>query len=125
VDRPIYTTFQAEIGAGYPLKDEAEQLQEAAARLTDLAATCRDDALGVTTSLIEGSAGLGIMEEARRARPMMIVLGSHGHGALHHLLTGSVCEYVMKHVVRHVVIVPSRAGTYATETEPAEHAATV
>ena len=123
IDRPVYTTFQAEIGVGYPRQDEAEQLQEATARLAALAETHRSDLRGVTTTLLEGNPGAGIMEEARRVKPMMIVLGSHGHGALHHLLAGSVCEYVMKHATCPIMVVPSRIANYQPDRDQA-HAVT-
>ena len=99
IDPTIYSPYQAGMGMAYPREGQAEMLQDATEQLTSAAETCRPHVQTVTTSLIEGGAGPAIMEEARKVRPMMIVLGSHGHGALHHLLAGSVCEYVMKHSV--------------------------
>lgn len=38
----------------------------------------------------------------------LIVVGSHGHGALYHLFTGSVVTGVLKHTVCPVLVVPLR-----------------
>jgi len=119
----VYSTYQAEMGKAYPRKTKAEMLEAAADHLADVAETCSQGVRDVTTSLIEGHAGPAIMAEVRHVMPMMIVLGSHGHGALHHLLTGSVCEYVMKHAACPITIVPSRVGTYVSDIDAA-HATT-
>ena len=124
-DTTIYSSYQGGMGMAYPRQDQGEMLQEASEQLTAAAETCRRHVQTVTTSLLEGSAGSEIMEEARKIRPMMIVLGSHGHGALHHLLAGSVCEYVMKHSVCPITIVPSRVGTYEIDLGAIETVSTV
>jgi len=38
----------------------------------------------------------------------MILLGSHGHGALYHLLIGSVSEGVIRKASCPVIIIPSK-----------------
>ena len=70
--------------------------------------------LDATAMLVAGSGAEKILEEAQRVEADMIVLGCHGHGALSHLLTGSVCEGVLRHATCPVVIVP-RAATIATD----------
>jgi len=40
-----------------------------------------------------------------------IVVGSHGHGGLHHLLTGSVTEDLLRHSPVPVVVVPASPAT--------------
>jgi nucleotide-binding universal stress UspA family protein len=121
----VYSAYQAGMGTAYPRKTKIEMLEEAAEHLGRVAETCRPNVQTVTTSLLEGNAGPAIMEEARRVSPMMIVLGSHGHGALHHLLAGSVCEHVMKHAVCPITVVPSRIGTYKTDIEATPAARTL
>jgi len=36
----------------------------------------------------------------------LIVMGTHGHGAMYNLLVGSVTKGVIKHSVRSVLLVP-------------------
>jgi hypothetical protein len=49
-----------------------------------------------------------ILREAERLRAELLVLGSHGHGLLHSLLVGSVCQGVLRRAPCSVVVVPGR-----------------
>jgi len=113
----VYSPYQAGMGTACPRSGRDQIMKASADSLAEAADAIRPDVRVVTTSLLEGHAGPAIMEEASMIRPAMIVLGSHGHGALHHLLAGSVCEYVMKHAVCPIVIVPSRAGVCDLDVE--------
>jgi nucleotide-binding universal stress UspA family protein len=59
---------------------------------------------------VQGPAAEKIVHEAEKLRANFIVIGSHGHGALYHLLVGSVTEGVLKKTPCPVVVVPNRAG---------------
>ena len=60
--------------------------------------------------VIQGPAVEKILLEAERLDAGLIVLGSHGHGALHHLLSGSVAQGVLKRADVPVLVVPSVPG---------------
>ena len=47
-----------------------------------------------------------ILAEAGRQNAGMIVLGSHGHGAIYTILVGSVAEGVIRHAKIPVLVVP-------------------
>jgi nucleotide-binding universal stress UspA family protein len=66
------------------------------------------EALGlrVTALLIQGYTIEKILAEAERMPADLIVMGSHGHGGLHHLLMGSVAEGVVRKARCPVVLVP-------------------
>jgi nucleotide-binding universal stress UspA family protein len=49
-----------------------------------------------------------IVDEARHHGAELIVLGSHGHGALFELLVGSVTSGVLRNAACPVLVVPSR-----------------
>jgi nucleotide-binding universal stress UspA family protein len=49
-----------------------------------------------------------IVERARTLGVRMIVLGSHGHGALFHLFSGSVVTGVLERSPAPVLVVPVR-----------------
>lgn len=58
---------------------------------------------------IQGSTIEKILHESAQQGADIIVLGSHGHGALHNLLTGSVAAGVLKSAKCPVLVVPSAA----------------
>ena len=63
--------------------------------------------LQVDVSVMEGSLAKTILEKAEALSADMIVVGSHGHGAMYHLLVGSVCEGVIHKAHCPVLVVPT------------------
>lgn len=61
---------------------------------------------GVSSFLVQGMTVEKIISEAARHKADLIVMGSHGHGMLRHLLVGSVTEGVLREASCPVVIVP-------------------
>ncbi len=59
--------------------------------------------------VIQGPTVDKILDEASRLPADLIIVGSHGHGALLHLLLGSISEGVVKNAKCPVLVVPSRA----------------
>ena len=78
---------------------EHQQIQQYAA---DLQKTGVD----VTPLLIQGAYADTILKEAQAVKADMIIVGSHGHGAVYHLLMGGVSEEVLKKSVCPVLVVP-------------------
>jgi nucleotide-binding universal stress UspA family protein len=62
----------------------------------------------VLTLHLEGSIPDEILRLAREHDADLIVIGSHGHGALFHLLAGSVATAVLKDAHCPVLVVPAR-----------------
>jgi nucleotide-binding universal stress UspA family protein len=56
---------------------------------------------------VQGSIPGQILELAREHGAMLIVMGSHGHGALYHFLAGSVTTAILKDAPCPVLVVPS------------------
>jgi nucleotide-binding universal stress UspA family protein len=81
----------------------AERLEEAAARLR------RSGTAAVATRLLEGDPKEAIVTEAERWGADLIVVGSHGHGAVRRFLLGSVSLAVALHAPCSVEIVRPRA----------------
>ena len=84
----------------------AHQLAAEHKRLQDLQHGLESKALRVTALLIQGYTVEKILAEAERLPADLIVMGSHGHGGLHHLLMGSVAEGVVRKAPCPVVLVP-------------------
>lgn len=68
----------------------------------------RDQGIDAHSVVLQGPTVEKILEEARRISTDMIIIGSHGHGAVYHLLLGSVGEGVLKRASCPVLVVPAR-----------------
>ena len=67
----------------------------------------REGGLSVKSMLVRGPAAEKVLAESDRLKADLIVIGSHGHGALRHLLMGSVGEGVLRKARCPVLVVPS------------------
>jgi len=79
-----------------------QELQELAERL-------RSDGIDTTALLLQGATVTTLVAEAERSKAALIVLGSHGHGALYDLVVGSVAEGVVRAAKLPVLLVPARS----------------
>jgi len=66
----------------------------------------RAEGLDVNSLVIHGPAAEKILEEAERLGADLIAVGTHGHGAVYHILLGSVGEGVVKRATCPVLVVP-------------------
>ena len=69
----------------------------------------RECGITVETLCVQGLIADVILDHATRLAADMILMGTHGHGALHHMLAGSVCQNVIHKAICPVLLVPSRA----------------
>ena len=80
---------------------EHRQIQKIAKRL-------RKEGLEATALLVHGPTVEIILKEASDLDVDMIIVGSHGHGAVYQLLMGSVSEGILRESPCPVLIVPTR-----------------
>jgi nucleotide-binding universal stress UspA family protein len=66
------------------------------------------DGLSVTTKVLEGSPAHSVVEEAERWGADLVVVGSHGYGAIKRFLLGSVSHSIAMHAPCSVELVRSR-----------------
>ena len=85
----------------------ARNLKKEHVELQALADNVRESGIDVTALLIQGPAVDVILKEASKLNANMIVLGSHGRGAMLQLIVGSVSNGVLKSAECPVLIVPS------------------
>ena len=64
--------------------------------------------LKVTLHQPTGAVAEEILNQADAINADLLVMGTHGHGAMYHLLVGSATEGVLKHAIRPVLLVPSQ-----------------
>jgi len=58
----------------------------------------------IATEVLEGNAAVQLAEAARDAD--LLVVGSRGHGQVHHAVLGSVSEGCIRHAICPVVVLP-------------------
>jgi len=76
--------------------------------LNDIKDSISTGGLSAKAVILQGDVTEIILQEARQSKADLIIIGSHGHGALYHLLLGSVSEGVLREAPCPVMIVPSR-----------------
>ena len=95
---------------------QRQWMAEAETQLITLAATLRLDPRRVSVEVVVGPAAFEIVRRAEERGADLIVVGSHGRGALRRFLLGSVAERVLREAGCPVMIVPDRA-VHVTATE--------
>ncbi|MFQ5529134.1 MAG: universal stress protein, partial [Gemmatimonadota bacterium] len=80
---------------------EHEQIQAMAQRL-------RDDGREATALLVQGPTVATILRQTEKLGADLIVVGSHGHGAVFDMLVGSISSEVIRRSPVPVLVVPSR-----------------
>lgn len=80
-------------------------------QLQDIAERLRQHDIDASALLVQGPTVKMILKEASKLGADIIVLGSHGRGAMYHLLVGSVSEGVLQKAECPVLIVPTHKRT--------------
>jgi nucleotide-binding universal stress UspA family protein len=88
----------------------AAELRDAHRHLQEQSAALRERGIDCTALLVPGATPETLVREAERLNADLIVLGSHGHGAIRRALLGSVSEHVLHHAHRPLLILPAPAA---------------
>jgi len=99
------------IAAAPPPTETAESLSAPDSRLKNLAGPLVAAGINVEPVTLIGLAVDDILEQAAKYNADYIMLGSHGHGALYHLFSGSVVTGILKRAKCPVIVVPSKSET--------------
>lgn len=105
---PSYTAYgftPDEFPAIHLFQQEARK--RATARLEELRAKVAGEMPGVSVHLAEGSPFHSLVDYISKHRADLLVLGSHGHGAVAALLLGSVAEGMVRKAVVPTLVVPA------------------
>jgi nucleotide-binding universal stress UspA family protein len=99
-------------GAGPDLVREqvAAELRTHRKQLQDLAERLREGGIEATALMLQGPTVDTLIAESVKLQAGLIVLGSHGHGAVYDLLVGSVAEGVVKRSRVPVLLVPAQVS---------------
>jgi nucleotide-binding universal stress UspA family protein len=85
----------------------SEEFHKEHALIQELAESLRQKGLDATSLLIQGSTVEAILKQADKLEAQMIVMGSHGRGAIYKVLVGSVSEGVLQGSKCPVLVVPT------------------
>ncbi len=105
---PVGATMDV-IAAAPPPIETTESLSAPDSRLQALAEPLIAAGINVEPVTLIGLAVDDILEQAGKHKADFIMLGSHGHGALYHLFSGSVVTGILKRAKCPVIVVPSRS----------------
>jgi nucleotide-binding universal stress UspA family protein len=93
-----------------PIPMEPADLNLVKERLEQFAAPLRTKGLSIETTAIVSLPVDEILEQAASTLASMIILGSHGHGAVYQLFSGSVVTSVLHKSSIPVTVIPVHAG---------------
>jgi nucleotide-binding universal stress UspA family protein len=92
-----------------PVRDEPEITEAKKKKLAELEELVTSVGLTSTTIELQGPPVEQILAQAETGRVDLIVIGSHHHGALYHLIEGGVTEGILSRTRCPVLIVPHNA----------------
>jgi nucleotide-binding universal stress UspA family protein len=89
-----------------PVPVEPADLNVVREQLEEVAKPLKVHGVPVETLVVEGLPADEILQQATKADASLIVMGSHGHGALYHLFSGSVVTAVLHRSKIPVTVIP-------------------
>ena len=88
----------------------AEEFQREHDEIQAMSKRLRDAGLEATAYLVQGPTVDTILRQAEKLEADLIVVGSHGHGAVFDMLVGSISSEVIRRSSIPVLVVPARAS---------------
>ena len=101
-------------GPGRPqsvLDEVTDKFEKKRKELQDEVDKLKNSGIDAEPLLVQGAAVEVILDEASKLKAGLIVVGSHGHGAVYHLMVGSVSEGVLHRSTCPVLVVPTHDRT--------------
>ena len=103
---PAFVGYEA--GPGVVREQVAHEYHEQHQVLHSHGETLRADGIETTALLIQGQTAQCILKEAKRLGADLIIMGTHGRGAMFDLIVGSVSHAVIRDTFIPVLLVPLR-----------------
>jgi nucleotide-binding universal stress UspA family protein len=107
VASPDPDSLYYETGSQLVRDQEAVKLHEEHMQLQNIAKDVRSEGINVTSLLVQGYTVDKILKEASVVKADLIILGSHGHGALYSTIMGSVTEGILREAPCPLFIIPA------------------
>jgi len=94
--------------AGFePMPEAIAESEDEKSRLARWQAEMAQQGVKITLHEPIGAVAEEILKQADAVNADLIVMGTHGHGAIYNLLVGSASKGALKHATRPVLLVPS------------------
>ena len=90
-----------------PMPDAIPEDEGQRAKLVEWQEQIARDGIKVSLDQPTGAVAEEILDQADELNADLIVMGTHGHGAMYNLLVGSVTKGVLKHSTRPVLLMPA------------------
>ena len=90
-----------------PLSQPIPETENQKTKLAQWQKEIAQDGIKVALHEQTGAVAEEILDQADAIEADLIVMGTHGHGAMYNLLVGSATKGVLKHATRPVLLVPS------------------
>jgi nucleotide-binding universal stress UspA family protein len=87
----------------------AKHIRDRHRDIQEMAEVARARGVETTSLLIRGSTVKALLAEADKLHADLLVLGAHGHGLMHRVLLGSVCQAVLQKSHIPVLLIPHSA----------------
>jgi len=95
-------------GPKYVRDQRADELKKEHSQIQVMAENLRTKGFSAEALLVQGPTSATIIEEARRLEADLIIMGSHGHGAIYKTFVGSVSQQVLGDSTVPVLIIPAK-----------------
>jgi nucleotide-binding universal stress UspA family protein len=103
---PVFVGYEA--GSAAVRYQVAHEYRDEHRRLQEHAKVLRDVGIEATPLLIRGPTADTILGEAAKLEVDLIVMATHGHGAVFDILVGSISHAVLRRSTIPVLMVPAR-----------------
>lgn len=90
-----------------PMPEALSENEDQESKLAKWQAEIAQDGIKVSLRETTGTVAEEILSQADELNADLIVMGTHGHGAMYNLLVGSATKGVLKHSTRPVLLVPA------------------
>jgi nucleotide-binding universal stress UspA family protein len=97
-----------DVGPQYERDALSEKFHRQHSEIQAIAEGLRKEGLDTTALLVQGATIESILKEVSKLDPDIVVVGSHGGGAMRQLLVGSVSEGVLRKADCPILVIPTR-----------------
>lgn len=97
-----------DVGPDSERKFMADKFRDQHIKIQEFSERIKEKGVDITPLLVQGPTIETIIKEAEKLNADMIVVGSHGHGTMFHILVGSISQGLLKQSPVPLLIIPAK-----------------